>query len=290
MHGGRQGGREGGREGGRKGRRARSHTDPSTVDWGSLGVPSFQFPMSSLPPSFPSSLPPSLPPSLPQYLAPEIILAVGHDERVDWWSLGVLLFEFLTGRTPFADPSQDQLFENIVAGEIRYVSSPLFSLPPSLPTLPPSFLPFIRVFDGPHAICRPFPGPAFWKYCGGGDTIGCCYPSLPPSLLPSLLPSVDLRPLLPAKQKMFISSSFNLFCPSLPPSFPPSLPSSFPLQLALRRQRPLPLQPPPPPSLPPSLPLRQGHRPRPPVLPPARPPRGRRSRRDQITPFFRGYL
>ncbi|KAM3570547.1 hypothetical protein VYU27_007382, partial [Nannochloropsis oceanica] len=57
-----------------------------------------------------------------QYLAPEIILAVGHDERVDWWSLGVLLFEFLTGRTPFADPSQDQLFENIVAGEIRYVA------------------------------------------------------------------------------------------------------------------------------------------------------------------------
>ena len=56
---------------------------------------------------------------LVQYLAPEIILAVGHDESVDWWSLGVLLFELLTGRTPFADPSQDQLFENIVAGEIR---------------------------------------------------------------------------------------------------------------------------------------------------------------------------
>lgn len=54
-----------------------------------------------------------------QYLAPEIILAIGHDEGVDWWSLGVLCFEFLTGRTPFADPSQDQLFENIVAGEIR---------------------------------------------------------------------------------------------------------------------------------------------------------------------------
>ena len=50
-----------------------------------------------------------------------MILAVGHDEGVDWWSLGVLLFEFLTGRTPFADPSQDQLFENIVAGEIRSV-------------------------------------------------------------------------------------------------------------------------------------------------------------------------
>lgn len=57
-----------------------------------------------------------------QYLAPEIILAIGHDEAVDWWSLGVLCFEFLTGRTPFADPSQDQLFENIVAGEIRWVA------------------------------------------------------------------------------------------------------------------------------------------------------------------------
>lgn len=54
-----------------------------------------------------------------QYLAPEVILAVGHDEAVDWWSLGVLLFEFLTGYTPFADESHDQLFENIVGNHIR---------------------------------------------------------------------------------------------------------------------------------------------------------------------------
>jgi len=56
-----------------------------------------------------------------QYLAPEVILAVGHDETVDWWSLGVLLFEFLTGYTPFADESHDQLFENIVANNVRWV-------------------------------------------------------------------------------------------------------------------------------------------------------------------------
>ena len=37
----------------------------------------------------------------PEYLAPEMINKSGHDERVDIWSLGVLLFEMLTGKTPF---------------------------------------------------------------------------------------------------------------------------------------------------------------------------------------------
>jgi protein-serine/threonine kinase len=37
----------------------------------------------------------------PEYLAPEMINKSGHDERVDIWSLGVLLFEMLTEKTPF---------------------------------------------------------------------------------------------------------------------------------------------------------------------------------------------
>jgi serine/threonine protein kinase len=55
-----------------------------------------------------------------QYLAPEVILSAGHDENVDWWSLGVLLFEMLTGSPPFEDPTPDELFENIVLGNIKW--------------------------------------------------------------------------------------------------------------------------------------------------------------------------
>ena len=50
----------------------------------------------------------------PIYLAPEIIKEEGHDEKVDIWCIGVLLFELLTGSVPFLGNDIDTLKENIL--------------------------------------------------------------------------------------------------------------------------------------------------------------------------------
>jgi protein kinase A len=37
----------------------------------------------------------------PEYLAPEVIQSQGHSTAVDWWALGILMYEFITGYPPF---------------------------------------------------------------------------------------------------------------------------------------------------------------------------------------------
>lgn len=49
----------------------------------------------------------------PEYLAPEILLGKGHDQGVDWWSLGVLLYEMMTGFPPFFSTDKNKLFNMI---------------------------------------------------------------------------------------------------------------------------------------------------------------------------------
>lgn len=42
----------------------------------------------------------------PEYLAPEMLNNQGHDEKIDIWCIGILLYELLTGQTPFNSPTK----------------------------------------------------------------------------------------------------------------------------------------------------------------------------------------
>ncbi|KAI8073690.1 kinase-like domain-containing protein [Thamnidium elegans] len=50
----------------------------------------------------------------PDYLAPEIILSKGYTKTVDWWGLGVLIFEMVVGRAPFLDKNPVNLYQKIL--------------------------------------------------------------------------------------------------------------------------------------------------------------------------------
>merc|ERR1719487_2100448 len=58
----------------------------------------------------------------PEYLAPEILDKRGHGKAVDWYSLGALMYEMLTGLPPFYTRDREKLFERIRRGELAYPS------------------------------------------------------------------------------------------------------------------------------------------------------------------------
>lgn len=56
----------------------------------------------------------------PEYLAPELLLGQGYTKTVDWWTLGVLLYEMLTGLPPFYDENTNEMYRKILQDEIRF--------------------------------------------------------------------------------------------------------------------------------------------------------------------------
>ncbi|KAJ1674831.1 cAMP-dependent protein kinase catalytic subunit [Spiromyces aspiralis] len=61
----------------------------------------------------------------PEYLAPEIIQSKGYGKAVDWWAIGILVFEMLAGYPPFYDDNPFGIYEKILAGKIHF--PPFFS-------------------------------------------------------------------------------------------------------------------------------------------------------------------
>lgn len=56
----------------------------------------------------------------PEYLAPEILTNKGHGKGVDWWTLGVLLYEMIAGIDPFNDEDPMIIYQNILRGDLKF--------------------------------------------------------------------------------------------------------------------------------------------------------------------------
>lgn len=97
-----------------------------------------------------------------EYMAPEIISGNGHGKAVDWWSIGILLYEMLCGTPPFNAKSRNQLQKQILGQKLKlpgYLSTSAQSLLKGLLTRDPKK----RLGGGPdgskavleHAFFRP---------------------------------------------------------------------------------------------------------------------------------------
>jgi len=58
----------------------------------------------------------------PEYLAPEVIHGAGYNQAVDWWSLGTLLYEMLTGLPPFYNENLHIMYEKIIREKLKFPS------------------------------------------------------------------------------------------------------------------------------------------------------------------------
>ncbi|KAF2718591.1 Pkinase-domain-containing protein [Polychaeton citri CBS 116435] len=56
----------------------------------------------------------------PEYLAPELLHGQGYTKAVDWWTLGVLLYEMLTGLPPFYDENTNEMYRKILAEPLHF--------------------------------------------------------------------------------------------------------------------------------------------------------------------------
>ncbi|KHJ95457.1 hypothetical protein OESDEN_04594 [Oesophagostomum dentatum] len=54
----------------------------------------------------------------PEFLAPEVLTESSYTRAIDWWGLGVLIFEMLVGEPPFSGDDEEEIFDSIVNDEL----------------------------------------------------------------------------------------------------------------------------------------------------------------------------
>lgn len=59
----------------------------------------------------------------PEYIAPEVILRQGYGKPVDWWAMGIILYEFLVGCVPFFGDTPEELFGQVISGEDHFIDT-----------------------------------------------------------------------------------------------------------------------------------------------------------------------
>jgi len=55
-----------------------------------------------------------------EYLAPEMLIGNGHDYTVDWWALGILIYEMIVGIPPFFNRNKHKMYNLIKSGSINF--------------------------------------------------------------------------------------------------------------------------------------------------------------------------
>ncbi|KAI5477756.1 serine/threonine protein kinase Nrc-2 [Pseudohyphozyma bogoriensis] len=59
-----------------------------------------------------------------EYISPEVIKGVGHSSAVDWWTVGILIYEMLYGSTPFKGANRHATFSNVLRNDVSFPDHP----------------------------------------------------------------------------------------------------------------------------------------------------------------------